>query len=160
MDHAKMLVRNARGVELMHNICRHRQAVMMQGRGNARNFVCPLHRWTYDTRGTLIGAPHFPQTPCKSLGRTPLQHWNGLLFGGPRNVAEDLARLGIEDFDFSGYVYDRTRITEYKQNWKTFIGCISRTTMSSPSIRGSDSSCSARTCAGSSGRSTRCRQSG
>ena len=56
-----------------------------------------------------------------SLGRTPLQHWNGLLFDGPRNVADDLAALGIADFDFSGYVYDRTRITEYKHNWKTFI---------------------------------------
>jgi phenylpropionate dioxygenase-like ring-hydroxylating dioxygenase large terminal subunit len=121
MDHAKMLVRNADGVELMHNICRHRQAVMMKGRGNGRNFVCPLHRWTYDTRGKLIGAPHFAETPCKSLGKTPLQNWNGLLFAGRRDVRADLAGLGVEDFDFSGYVHDRTVISEYRQNWKTFI---------------------------------------
>jgi len=121
MDHAKMLVRNANGVELMHNICRHRQSIMMKGRGNQPNFVCPLHRWTYDVQGKLIGAPHFAETPCKSLAKTPLQHWNGLLFAGKRDVAPDLARLGVTDFDFSGYVYDRTVVHEYRQNWKTFV---------------------------------------
>jgi choline monooxygenase len=121
LDHAKMLVRNGAGVELMHNICRHRQAIMMQGRGTRKNFVCPLHRWTYDLDGKLIGAPHFAATPCKSLGKTPLQNWNGLLFAGKRDVARDLAPLGLKHFDFSGYVYDRTVINHYRQNWKSFL---------------------------------------
>jgi len=121
-DNAQMLVRNATGVELLDNICRHRQAIMLEGRGNQRNIVCPLHRWTYDLKGDLLGAPHFPATPCKSLHKTPLQHWNGLLFAGKRDVVRDLAGLGVlKDFDFSGYVYDRTHISEYKQNWKTFV---------------------------------------
>src|SRR5471032_529676 len=51
MDHAKVLVRNESGPELLSNVCRHRQAIMLEGKGNARNIVCPLHRWTYDTRG-------------------------------------------------------------------------------------------------------------
>src|SRR5919108_4943295 len=34
-DHAKMLVRNAGAVELLSNVCRHRQAIMLEGRGNA-----------------------------------------------------------------------------------------------------------------------------
>src|SRR5688572_14502703 len=91
LDHTKMLVRNAETVQLLNNICRHRQAVMLEGRGTTRNIVCPLHRWTYDLQGTLIGAPHFPDTPCKSLAKTPLQSWNGLLFAGKRDVAKDLA---------------------------------------------------------------------
>jgi len=64
MDHAKLLIRNAQGVDLLSNVCRHRQAVMLEGRGHARNIVCPLHRWTYDTRGQLLGAPHFPDNPA------------------------------------------------------------------------------------------------
>jgi choline monooxygenase len=48
LGHAKALVRNANGPELLSNVCRHRQAVILKGRGNARNIVCPLHRWTYD----------------------------------------------------------------------------------------------------------------
>jgi len=122
MDHARMLVRNASGVELLSNVCRHRQAIMLEGRGNARTVVCPLHRWTYDMEGKLLGAPHFPQNPCLHLNKTPLQNWNGLLFAGPRNVAEDLAAVGVtRDLDFSGYLLDRVLIDEYAVNWKTFI---------------------------------------
>src|SRR5437870_1310062 len=37
---------------------------MLKGRGNAENIVCPLHRWTYDLKGALLGAPHFDEQPC------------------------------------------------------------------------------------------------
>jgi len=122
MDKAKMLVRNENGVELLSNICRHRQATMLEGRGSAKNIVCPLHRWTYNTDGELIGAPHFPQNPCLHLNKTPLQNWNGLLFAGQRNVARDLAGMpAFEEIDFSGYMLDRVEIDEYNFNWKTFI---------------------------------------
>jgi phenylpropionate dioxygenase-like ring-hydroxylating dioxygenase large terminal subunit len=95
---------------------------MLEGRGNAKTVVCPLHRWTYDMEGKLLGAPKFPQNPCLHLNKTPLQNWNGLLFAGPRNVAQDLARIGVErDLDFSGYLLDRVMIDEYPINWKTFI---------------------------------------
>ncbi|TMH61903.1 MAG: Rieske (2Fe-2S) protein, partial [Betaproteobacteria bacterium] len=66
-DNAQVLVRNAGGVELLSNVCRHRQAVMLKGRGNAENIVCPVHRWTYDLKGSLLGAPHFEEQPCVKL---------------------------------------------------------------------------------------------
>jgi phenylpropionate dioxygenase-like ring-hydroxylating dioxygenase large terminal subunit len=50
-NEGRMLVRNAQGIELLSNVCRHRQALMFNGRGNASNIVCPLHRWTYDLKG-------------------------------------------------------------------------------------------------------------
>jgi phenylpropionate dioxygenase-like ring-hydroxylating dioxygenase large terminal subunit len=121
-DHGQLLVRNANGVELLSNVCRHRQAVMLEGRGNARHIVCPLHRWTYDMHGKLLGAPHFPDNPCLDLGRSALQRWQGLLFNGKRDVARDLSSLSLtREFDFSGYRFDHVQITEYQQNWKTFI---------------------------------------
>ena len=122
MDHGKALVRNANGVELMSNVCRHRQAILLEGRGNAQNIVCPLHRWTYDMKGELLGAPHFPDNPCLNLGKTRLQNWQGLLFAGKRDIAKDLASFSIADqFDFSGYMLDRVEVMELQQNWKTFI---------------------------------------
>lgn len=120
-DNAQVLVRNAAGVELVSNICRHRQAIMLKGRGNVPNIVCPIHRWTYDLRGELLGAPHFDDKPCLNLGRSPMQNWNGLLFDGQRDVARDLAALGARDFDFSSHVLDRVEIHECNYNWKTFI---------------------------------------
>ncbi|HNW01354.1 MAG TPA: Rieske 2Fe-2S domain-containing protein, partial [Burkholderiaceae bacterium] len=82
----RALVRTPTGVELISNVCRHRQAVMLKGRGSLNttrpgsaggNIVCPLHRWTYSAggsgtgpslpAGSLLGAPHFPQDPCLNL---------------------------------------------------------------------------------------------
>ncbi|MDN5936283.1 MAG: aromatic ring-hydroxylating dioxygenase subunit alpha, partial [Nitrosospira sp.] len=122
MNNAKVLVRNKDGIELLSNICRHRQSLLLKGRGNTRNIVCPIHHWTYDMNGMLLGAPRFPENPCLNLGSTPLQNWNGLLFTGKRDVARDMARLDVlKNFDFSGHVLERVQIEEYACNWKTFI---------------------------------------
>ena len=121
-DNARMLVRNESGVELLSNICRHRQAIMLQGSGTAQNIVCPIHRWTYDTEGSLIGAPHFPANPCLNLNKAKLESWNGLLFKGPRSANADLAGMNVAgEFDFSGYKLDRVEMHQCNYNWKTFI---------------------------------------
>lgn len=121
-DEAQLLVRNSNGVELLSNICRHRQATMLEGRGNAKHIVCPIHRWTYQTNGELLGAPHFPNNPCLHLNKSPLQNWNGMLFSGERDIAKDLAKVGVmQNLDFSGYMLDRVQVDEYAFNWKTFI---------------------------------------
>jgi phenylpropionate dioxygenase-like ring-hydroxylating dioxygenase large terminal subunit len=121
MDHAKVLVRNSGRVELLSNVCRHRQSLMLEGRGRLENIVCPLHRWTYDLKGELLGAPHFPESPCVKLASTPLTRWNGLLFAGPADPARALAGMDGSDWDFSGYVLDRVMVDEYDVNWKTFV---------------------------------------
>ena len=124
----RALVRTAQGVELVSNVCRHRQAVMLKGRGNTgSNVVCPLHRWTYGLDGQLIGAPHFKEDPCLNLRNYPVQIWNGLVFeanvdGQGRDVAADLAGLGPRaELDFEGYVFDKVIQHECNYNWKTFI---------------------------------------
>ncbi|MDP3084982.1 MAG: aromatic ring-hydroxylating dioxygenase subunit alpha [Rubrivivax sp.] len=120
----RALVRTAGGVELISNVCRHRQAVMLKGRGNTQqHVVCPLHRWTYDLHGQLAGAPHFAEDPCLNLRNYPLQDWNGLLFeANGCDVGAALAALGPRAaLDFSGHVLDRVHVHECDYNWKTFI---------------------------------------
>lgn len=120
----RALVRTRDGVELISNVCRHRQAVMLKGRGHTRqHVVCPLHRWTYDLHGRLVGAPHFEQDPCLNLRNHPMQRWNGLLFEhGGLDVAATLQGLGTSaEFDFSGYQFERAHLHECDYNWKTFI---------------------------------------
>lgn len=120
----RALVRTPKGVELISNVCRHRQAVMLRGRGNThQHIVCPLHRWTYDLKGQLVGAPHFPDDPCLHLNNYKLRTWNGLVFeDNGRNIAADLAKLGPRaDLDFDGYVLDRVELHHCDYNWKTFI---------------------------------------
>jgi phenylpropionate dioxygenase-like ring-hydroxylating dioxygenase large terminal subunit len=120
-DNAQALVHAPHGLELLSNNCRHRQAIMLTGKGNAQNIVCPIHRWTYDLSGKLLGAPHFANQPCAHLGRSALQNWNGLLFDGPRDIARDLAGLSLQNVDFSGYVLNHVDLHECNYNWKTFL---------------------------------------
>ncbi len=122
-NEGRILVRNSQGIELMSNVCRHRQAKMLSARGHADNIVCPLHRWTYDLKGELIGAPHFGETPCLNLSTTPLQQWNSLLF---ENNGVDVAALMktmsvTKDLDFEGYMLDHIEVHECDYNWKTFV---------------------------------------
>lgn len=133
----RILLRNHSGVELMSNVCRHRQALILGGEtgdvggaanasGNLSssggNIVCPLHRWTYDSGGALLGAPHFEQKPCRNLQKYPLRQCHGLLFEGARDPAQDMATLFARpEFDFSGYVLDHVEVHQCRYNWKTFI---------------------------------------
>ena len=121
----RALLRTPRGVELISNVCRHRQAVMLKGRGSlgtnrasGGNIVCPLHRWTYSggsadaPAGMLLGAPHFAEDPCLNLNNYPLQEWNGLLFEkNGVDVARQLEGMGPrKDLDFTGMVLDLSLI--------------------------------------------------
>lgn len=136
-NNGRVLVRASDSVELLSNVCRHRQALMLGGEsgqvagkanshGNLShtggNIVCPLHRWTYDKQGKILGAPQFDDTPCLNLQRFPLQNVNGLLFEGGGDAQRDLGQLlNRPEFDFSDYVLDHVEIHQCNYNWKTFI---------------------------------------
>jgi phenylpropionate dioxygenase-like ring-hydroxylating dioxygenase large terminal subunit len=139
-SNGRALVRNAPGaggVELISNVCRHRQALMLGGAtgdvagnvnthgslsGTGGNIVCPLHRWTYNKCGELLGAPQFDTTPCLNLERFRLRDCHGLLFEGPRDPAADMASLFARpEFDFGDYVLDHVEVHQCNYNWKTFI---------------------------------------
>jgi choline monooxygenase len=124
MNEGWALVNNDSGIGLVSNVCRHRQAVMLKGRGKLAmpNIVCPIHRWTYDLDGKLLGAPHFQHQPCLDLPRQELQKWNGMLFSGKRDILKDLGSIGYaKDLDFSGFVFDKVDVVDYNFNWKTFL---------------------------------------
>jgi choline monooxygenase len=137
-NEGRALIRTANGVELVSNICRHRQAVMLKGRGNlgdnakghaGGNIICPLHRWTYSGGsglskvGELVGAPHFAQDPCLNLTRYPLREWNGMLFeDNGRDIQADLADMGpAQTLSFEGMVLGHVEQHICNYNWKTFI---------------------------------------
>jgi len=134
----RALVRGEQGIELLSNVCRHRQAIILgnpagggglnanDSSGNlgatGGNMVCPVHRWTYSDRGDLLAAPQFPDTPCMSLRRFPLKNCHGLLFEGVRDPARDMAALFARpEFDFSNYILDHVEFHHCHYNWKTFI---------------------------------------
>ena len=45
------------------NVCAHRCAKLLSGKGCSSRISCPYHSWTYALDGQLIGAPYMEQTP-------------------------------------------------------------------------------------------------
>lgn len=135
-NNARVLIRSERGIELISNVCRHRQAIMLGGAPDASNptpihrgklktgnrIFCPIHAWSYDQTGKLLFAPKFAKQPCANLQRFKLSNVSGLLFEGKRDAAADMANLfTLPEFDFSGYALGHVELHSCAYNWKTFL---------------------------------------
>jgi PAH dioxygenase large subunit len=91
------------------NSCRHRGAqVCRADSGNARNFVCPYHGWTYDQTGALLTTTfdkHLPKDVDMSalgLPKVPrLEVYKGLIFGA---WDADIVPVATYIGDFAWYV--------------------------------------------------------
>lgn len=128
-----LVVRGADGrLRALSNVCRHRGALLAEGRGNSRSFVCPYHAWTYDSSGRLIGAPKlgkradFNPRDC-SLPSFACEVWNGFVFvclaAEPPPLAERLA--GLQDL-VAPYHLEQTKLRHVETeswsiNWKSFV---------------------------------------
>tara|TARA_E500000331_G_scaffold356174_1_gene413722 strand:- start:3005 stop:4108 length:1104 start_codon:yes stop_codon:yes gene_type:complete len=120
--HSRALVRNNDEIVLISNICKHRQATILEGKGKVNSIVCPLHRWTYNLSGELIGTPHFTHPPHKHLERTPLFNWNGLLFEKESQINSILKKNPFADyFNFDRFVFSNINTHICNYNWKTFV---------------------------------------
>jgi PAH dioxygenase large subunit len=91
VDDPFIVVRDADGeVRAMHNHCRHRgMQVCRSEAGNASNFRCPYHGWTYRNDGRLTGVPVQKQAYGDSLDKSALglvqlpklDAYRGMIFG-------------------------------------------------------------------------------
>lgn len=117
---AKMIVNDNGTMRLLSNICRHRQAKMLNGEGNRSRITCKFHKWTYGLDGHHLTAPQFETLPCLNLDQSKLTIWNDMLFENGENL-DDMYRylppLGIG----TSYAYHSTKNYSYGVNWKTFL---------------------------------------
>ncbi|OYV53716.1 MAG: hypothetical protein B7X00_01870 [Legionella sp. 21-45-4] len=111
---------NQHGIELISNVCKHHQALILQNKGTLKSIICPFHRWQYALDGHLKKAPHFAQTPCVQLDKTALYTLNKLLFEHQKpNIASPDSLLNSLVFD--GYAYSNSVTLQAPYNWKIFI---------------------------------------
>lgn len=83
-------------IRVFSNVCRHRGAILVEGKGNGRRIVCPYHHWSYALDGQLAGAPRmeahsgFDMADCR-LPEYPVEAWCGFIF---TTLAADPEPLG------------------------------------------------------------------
>ena len=102
-----IISRNEDGdLNAFYNMCRHRGAEVVQGRGNAHAFSCPYHGWVYDLSGKLKRAAYMEQaqgfdpSTCR-LQPLGLDTWAGNIFvsfNPDRPPLEDFVREFDHDF--------------------------------------------------------------
>ena len=113
------------------NACRHRGVrVESQSRGKKTRFACPFHKWTYDSRGSLIAIPqenHFGNVNklCQGLVELPSCERYGLLWihprpGGDLSVDKLLGALApeIESWNFNKMNRVGETSINMRLNWK------------------------------------------
>ena len=119
-------------VRAFANVCRHRSARLLEGRGRCRTIVCPYHSWVYDLDGTLLRMKGMEQTagfdPAEN-GLIPLQveSWAGFLFVSFANdmmpLEEHLGDMTEQyaSYRFADMLCVRRRSYDLKCNWKLYI---------------------------------------
>lgn len=133
-----LVVRDKEGnINSMSALCRHRgHPVAEKCSGNADRFTCPYHRWSYDHKGQLIGAPHIvKKIPIETLRAEsqlpPLKTeiWHGFVFVNfdpqAAPLAPTLAKLEpyFERYPMQDMVLVEPRVQPYpvEWNWKILL---------------------------------------
>ena len=119
----RVMINDHGTVRVLSNICRHRNARMLSNRGTISSIVCPIHRWTYNLKGDLIGAPDWENLPKTCLSEEKLTNWNGLLFNSLANSSykQLLDCTFSKYFSFTNYCFHSLETHLCNYNWKTFI---------------------------------------
>ena len=95
------IVRHGDAVRAFSNICRHRNARLVESCGQGRRIVCPYHGWTYDLDGHLLGAPFIDKATLDEqdlrLPEFACEQWMGWIYvslaAAPEPLAPSLAGL-------------------------------------------------------------------
>jgi choline monooxygenase len=123
-------------VKVHSALCRHRGAIITEGKGKCRAFVCPYHSWTYALGGKLVSTPGNPPPMAGVEGfrmsdhnLTPIRSelWGGFIFITFDEKAEPLTRwLGDLPEFLAGYDLENMQWTnkdtyEVDCNWKVWL---------------------------------------
>jgi phenylpropionate dioxygenase-like ring-hydroxylating dioxygenase large terminal subunit len=104
---------------LINNSCLHRGALIVKEKQEyTGNLVCPLHRWTYDQKGNLLGEPFPGAKGCLKTFKTSI--WNNLIFKGEFQDI-DLPDHLKNYFNMDNYVHTKTEIMTVKSSWQIFM---------------------------------------
>jgi choline monooxygenase len=135
-DQSIFVIRGEDGeLRAFYNVCQHRAAELLVGKGTVRNFVtCPYHSWGYDHKGCLRAAANSANVPGFdksqfSLSPVRLEVWCGFIFVNLDPVAEPLAVKAAELEPLMRRFcpgIDKLKLAErveyhVKANWKTVV---------------------------------------
>ena len=133
LDTPVIIIRDkSKAIRVFANVCRHRSAKLLEGKGNTRGIICPFHSWAYNLEGKLKGVPNM--NDAKSFNKDdialkefPSEEKLGLCFVHFGNNCEKLEDQ-IDNFEnihskwpMKQLVSTRERTFDVNCNWKAFL---------------------------------------
>ena len=132
-----VLVRGTDGIQVFHNVCRHRGLLLCDEPASTRRLRCPYHGWTYGLDGSLQATPYWDGSPQggpdesarAGMHLVPVScaTWAGIVFVHLGNVDRPfldalapLIRLWAP-LDLSRLAHAATRRFEIHANWKLVV---------------------------------------
>lgn len=116
------------------NVCRHRAAVIIDGKGRGPSLRCPYHNWTYSLTGQLLSQPEFEGVQDWDLTKVCLPQyrvatWGPFVFVNQDPQAPDLLQvLGRIPEEVQAINCDVTQLRFAQRrdyvincNWKVYI---------------------------------------
>jgi choline monooxygenase len=132
-----IVLRDDTGQLVAHdNVCVHRGARLLDGRGHVARITCPYHAWSFRLDGSLIGAPHMREPGSVRAAFRPtderlvpirLEEWEGFVFATHDPDAPPLApRLAgltevVAPFRMAAYVPVHSQVDVWATNWKILV---------------------------------------
>lgn len=132
-----IVVRDENGDIRVHlGLCRHRGAIVAEGKGKCRSFICPYHSWTYSLSGKLVGIPGSPHPLIgvddfdnADYGLRPVRSetWGGFIFVTFNEEApplvewlEDLPAF-LEEYNLEQMQWTHADVYDVGCNWKVWL---------------------------------------
>jgi choline monooxygenase len=124
----------AAGLRAFVNVCRHRCAEVVQGRGHRNVLQCHYHAWTYGLDGRLVSAPRSDRETSFdasgiSLEEVPVAQWGPQIFVNldrdPPPLGDYLgelpAQMAEDGLDFDRLSFHHRSDWVVNANWKVVI---------------------------------------
>ena len=130
VNHSIFVVRSPTGLKAFLNICAHRSARLLEGRGQINRIICPYHAWTYDLDGQLTAAPFMGDNKLSSLGKLIQLHleiWEGWIYvtlnANPKPLTPRITDLQDTLTNYRMALYEPLfRVEEtWNTNWKSLV---------------------------------------
>jgi choline monooxygenase len=132
-----LLVHGSDGIDVFHNVCRHRGFLLCDDPCSLARIRCPYHGWTYGLDGSLQATPYWDGTrrggpddqtrDLLHLEVAPSATWAGMVFVHvgtvDRPFADALAPLmrAWAPMDLSRLAHAATRRFDINANWKLVV---------------------------------------
>ena len=133
-------------IKVFLNVCRHRSARLLEGKGNTSGIICPFHSWAYNLEGKLKGAPNMNEAKNFHKEEFGLREFQSEERLGLCFVSFDKSNQKLDDqidnfevihskWPMENLISTRQRTFTVNCNWKAFLEAVSYTHLTLPTKR-------------------------